>query len=56
MTQGMSYIFSPATDCTWFSWMNFLEGRDIYNDLATSLLHFDIVVNGTVMLILLDST
>ena len=33
-----------------------LKERDIYNDLATSLLRFDIVVNDTVMLILLDST
>mgnify|MGYP005711992077 CR=1 FL=1 len=40
-----------------FCWMNFLEGkRYIYNDLAISLLRFDIVVNDTVMLILLDST
>ena len=52
----MFILVQPQTALD-FYWIYFREGkRYIYNDLAISLLRFDIVVNDTVMLILLDPT
>ena len=56
MTWSKDVHICPTTDCTGFMLDEFPWRKDIYNDLAISILRFKIVVNDTVMLILLNST